>query len=392
MAKRKSGEAESEATSLTARAYESLAAAHKATGGRAWTAGAIVTVLAALIGTIASPAVGEAPFKFCATQNANRGDVGSKLDTRISLVKSHIAELEAEDKAHPSAATAKAIVVENEYMNSLTDQKARLEGSGRGVWNRLQRWLVYLPSLVASFGMALLARRQRNGLFPERDGSSDVLKGWVAPWSIAWAIPGALVWITEALAGSSPEKRWFGWDSLCVSWIGFLSSQVAITGTFIAAAVPISLFYCLFRPERRPRFDKDSSDLPTAIQRYLAAAETCALWGLAIVFAFAVFWLSMATRHASKATFERIYLLPVASLVVPAAVVGMIIISAHRIRNDYRTWREHRLLTDPKATLPDDPTVRFLGENTLKLPGTIAAVTGLAWYVLEKLHVLDVLF
>lgn len=377
-------------TALVRRGHTSLKEAHTFLASRAWTVGALVTLVAAIVGAIAWFIGGPLSLDCCKNQLQHRFSEHSILAQRILRVERNIETLKHGNHVKPSGANLRPMAVEADYLHSLQNQKARLSAEA-GSFAPLERWPIYVMSLAASFGLALLARREHKRIFSDRHLSEDILNPWRLPWLAAWLVPTVLTWMAEALANSSPTKQWFGWDSLCISWVSFLSSQVALTGTFVAAAVPLSLFFCLFRPSRRPRYDAASPEIPSVVRDYLDALQFSALSGLIAIVGFAVLWLWIATRQTTNDTFEPIYLLPVASLILPAIVIGIMIASAHKLQGDYRTWRAGRLAKNRTEEVPPDPTIRFLGENPLKLPGTIAAVLGLAWYLLDKLGVLQVI-
>jgi len=92
----------------------------------------------------------------------------------------------------------------------------------------------------------------------------------------------------------------------------------------------------------------------------------------------------MSLRRSGQRRHRRAWL--VGALVTAVGAVGALV--SWNIREHCRDLREG----NDNADLPDDPTAHFLGDSAFKVPTTIAAVGGAAWYLLDKLGVLKIVW
>lgn len=363
-----------------------------------WLSGLILVVLCLVVLGIdiqflsGSPTSITSDLFYCSEQQVEREKDLASINSKISVVDKRIQVFE-QAMANPDSRlflnARDNLAKEKKIKKSLEKKKKGLVISPMG-----DKYLFLILSLILPFALSIAVANYMLRDFSWLNGGVSSSRAKRVFWIVAllsWLIIVASAIFTSILTVDG--KTWYDSSSFCVSVSGFSLLHLALLGSMLSLATPVTVAYLAADTKYKPHIELNSPDGRCAVGRYIDALKKWTFLGGVLMMGIALVWVDFVISQQGG--------ILMAYLVVPFAFTGLLLLimcrflwNAYLIRKEYleertalgETWQEV-----VGNEVPPDPTLDYISNEWWRLPTVIYPVLGGILFVVEFLGIGKVL-
>lgn len=180
-------------------------------------------------------------------------------------------------------------------------------------------------------------------------------------------------------------KTWYDSSSFCVSEFAFIVIHIALLGSTMSLATPVSVAFVAANKRYIPPIKLQNPDGRCGVGDYIDALKRWTFWGSILVLGIAISWTDFVISQ--QGGISRAY------LIVPFSMAALLLLlmycflrNAYTIRKEYILHRTALGATWAEVSsheIPQDPTVEFISHEWWKLPTVVYPVLGTIFFVAE---------